>query len=181
MKTKTLCLLAIASASILAALAAYAPSSPDAAAVYGVAEVNEYGCVANCTAEYTIAHAIQLLRENPSLEGTKNVRIVAKVSKVAFGTQYFQDLDDMTDYVGYTSKQLTADVVGNNLMAFDGLEDGFVGYRYKAGDAIGVFGEIRFSKIGNRNYKTLTIVNPTIYKVGEKAHLELLPEPSYLN
>lgn len=148
--------------------------------VQGGMALNEYGCAHNCTAEYEIRHAKALVKADPSLDGTPNVRIVAKVARSAFGVTYLQDVNDPEDFTKWSLSKITADVVDDHFMAFDGMENGFKGYRYKIGDVVSVFGTVTFAKLGSRNYNTFTMYQPTIYRVNEKEDLSILPPAQYL-
>ena len=181
MKRKLLSLCALAvMAGCVALAAAYVAGQGTLTTVQGEMALNEYGCVHNCTAEYEIRHAKALVRANPSLDGTPNIRIVAKVARSAFGVTYLQDINDPEDFTTWNLSKITADVVDDHFMAFDGMENGFKGYRYKIGDVVSVFGTVTFTKLGSRNYTTFTMYQPTIYRVNDKEDLGLLPPAQYL-
>ena len=178
-KLLSLCLLAtLAGGTALAA--AYVAGKGNLISATGEITLNEYGCVHGCTAEYEIRHAKGLVKANPSLDGTPNVRIVAKVARSAFGVTYLQDVNDPEDFTKWSLSKITADVVDDHFMAFDGMENGFKGYRYKIGDVVSVFGTVTFTKLGSRNYNTFTMYQPTIYRVNEKEDLSILPPAQYL-
>ena len=141
---------------------------------------NEYGCVANCTAEYEIRHVKSILAERPDLEGTMDVRIICRASRSFWGVNLFQDLDDPADYSTWSMSQMTQEEADGHLMAFDGLENSFKGCRYKAGDLVCAFGEVRYAKVGTKGRRLLTLRNPTVYRVNDAMDLGLLPPAVYL-
>lgn len=178
-KLLSICLLAtLAGGTALAA--AYVAGKGNLIPATGEITLNEYGCVHGCTAEYEIRHAKALVKADPSLDGTPNVRIVAKVARSAFGVTYLQDVNDPEDFTKWSLSKITADIVDDHFMAFDGMENGFKGYRYKIGDVVSVFGTVTFTKLGSRNYTTFTLYQPTIYRVNEKEDLSILPPAQYL-
>ena len=140
-------------------------------------QTNEYGCAGNCTGEYYGSHVKELLVANPKLNGTENVRIIAKVSKFAHGYQWFQDIDDNTYYKSYT--QVTPTAIHDALFAIDGATFGYDLNKFKQGDIVAFYGTINYVK-GQYGAYTLEVFRPTFYKWNDKVDLSLLPAVVYL-
>lgn len=138
-------------------------------------QTNEYGCVGDCTGEYEIRHVKQILQEHPELNGSQNVRFKVKVSKMADGLQWFQDVNDPMEFKKI--KDVTNEArTGQLATSTSGIVQGLSGY--VQGDVISFAGAVYWSKVYG-NY-TLDIHNLSIYRINEKEDLNYLPPVNYL-
>lgn len=138
-------------------------------------QTNEYGCAGNCTGEYEIRHVKQILQDHPELNGSANVRFKVKVSKVANGLQWYQDLDDTTEFARI--KDVTDEAITNQLATSTaGIAQGLT--NYQQGDLVAFAGTVYWTKVYG-NY-TLDIQNLSVYRVNDKEDLKYLPPVNYL-
>ena len=133
-------------------------------------QTNEYGCVSGCTGEYYPSHLKELLASNPSLNGSKNVRIKCEYVKDV----YFKD-------VGATvTTQVSSD---NNALALDvtftwwNEKDVDLRSLIQEGDTVCLFGTVSYEIYGVRR---LVVRDPIIYGVNDKVDTSLLPPVNYL-
>lgn len=138
-------------------------------------QTNEYGCAGNCTGEYEIRHVKQILQDHPELNGSANVRFKVKVSKAANGLQWYQDLDDTTEFARI--RDVTDEAIANQLATSTaGIAQGLT--NYQQGDLVAFAGTVYWNKVYG-NY-TLDIQNLSIYRVNDKEDLRYLPPVNYL-
>ena len=136
---------------------------------------NEYGCAGNCTGEYEIRHVKEILQDHPELNGSENVRFKVKVSKAADGLQWFQDVNDPTEF--NRIKDVTNEARTNQLATSTaGIAQGLSGYNQ--GDIVSFAGTVYWSKVYG-NY-TLDIQNLSVYEINGKKDLNYLPPVNYL-
>lgn len=153
----------------------------DGTSVFASNGHNDYGCVSNCTGEYYPSHINRLVREDHTLNGVENVRIIAKVS-VRANAGWFQDITNDTVYTSANAKldpQFKTDWCNGLLLTISGTINGLSGY--KLNDTIGFYGTINFRAKGDGYaYDTIEILNPVVYKINSMADLSLLQPVVYL-
>lgn len=171
--------LLIATVAICGAMMAtvlLAANNNNISSVFAVNRTNEYGCAGNCTGEYEIRHVKQILQNNPELNGSTNVRFKVKVSKIADGLQWFQDLDDMTEFTSIydvTSEARTNQLATSTAGIMQGLT------RFQQGDLVAFAGTVYYQKVYGAY--TLDIQNISIYRVNEIEDLNYLPPVNYIS
>lgn len=144
---------------------------------FATEQANNYGCVSNCTAEYYASDLFQKVRTNPSLSGTENVRVIVKASRPS---GWFQDVDNDTVYNSVKSSEFKYDWIHGQLITISGT---IKGLNYKTGDIIAFYGTINWVPQSAKRYSnnTVEILNPTVYKVNDKADFSLInEEPVYI-
>lgn len=176
MNKKTIKMAAIAAAVICAAMGAITlTKNVNVIGVFGNEVKNDYGCVANCTAEYYPSSAHQIVRFNQQFNGVENVRFIAKASKPGC---WFQDVDDTNVYTIGTDKWHDARVHGR-VVKVSGIQSGFT--TYKQGDLVAFYGKLKWVRKGSYEADTLEVVNPTFYHLNDKIDFNLINKtPVYL-
>lgn len=174
-KKQTLLIATCAMSAVMVGVVLLASGNGSMAFANAANLTNEYGCAGNCTGEYEIRHVKEILQEHPELNGSANVRFKVKVSKVANGLQWYQDLDDMTEFARI--RDVTDYAVTNQLATSTaGITQGLTSY--KQGDLVAFAGTVYWSKVYG-NY-TLDIQNLSVYRVNDKTDLRYLPPVNYL-
>ena len=109
------------------------------------------------------------------VNGSANVRFKVKVSKAANGLQWYQDLDDTTEFARI--RDVTDEAITNQLATSTaGIAQGLT--NYQQGDLVAFAGTVYWSKVYG-NY-TLDIQNLSVYRVNDKEDLKYLPPVNYL-
>ena len=175
MKRKKVLLLATSVMSAITLATVILFSSNQSFLANAIDHRNEYGCTGNCTGEYEIRHVKKILQEDPSLNGAENVRFKVKVSKVADGLQWFQDLNDETrinSIFDVTNEARTELLATTTAGIIQGLTN------FKEGDLVAFAGTVYWTKVYG-NY-TLDIQNLSVYRINNKEDLRYLPPVNYL-
>lgn len=136
---------------------------------------NDYGCVANCTAEYEIQHVYRLFENKPKNYSIDGIRFKVKFACDCAGNRWFQDLWDEGTYELRSQVKENAD----HLLMLNGREQGL--NNFKPGDTVCFFATISktWSPLGGGD-KVLYAENPTFYKVNGNEDLSLLQLPVYI-
>lgn len=177
---KTIRLCAITALALLASTTAIvlASKTNSFAKAFAGLQLNEYGCVSNCTGEYYPSHINQLVKANKDLNGTANVRVICKVSN----NGWYQDVDNDAVYTSWDAKkddQFRHDWACGLVITTSGTWSNYK--KLKAGDTVSFFGTINYRAKGNGyDYDTVEIVNPTLYGVNDTIDTSLLPDVVYL-
>ena len=147
--------------------------------VFATAQLNEYGCVSNCTAEYYPSDLSRRVKADNTLIGTQNVRVIARVSQIDEdkGRTFFQDID-YSKVIGSTLDE--SYFKNNKLIHIKGIASGLSGY--KAGDTVAFYGEVQLNTLsfGRWTAEVVEINNPIFYQIGDRQNLDLLVDPVYL-
>ena len=175
MEKKKLMLLATCAVASTMMITVVLASGGQSAIANAINHTNAYGCAGNCTGEYEIRHVKQILQNHPELNGSANVRFKVKVSKAANGLQWYQDLDDTTEFARI--RDVTDEAITNQLATSTaGIAQGLT--NYQQGDLVAFAGTVYWTKVYG-NY-TLDIQNLSIYRVNDKEDLKYLPPVNYL-
>lgn len=144
---------------------------------FAVNHVNEYGCAGNCKGEYEIRHVKQILQDDPSKNGSTNVRLNIKVSKYSyqFGMQFFQDVNDYTEFA--TTESVTYQAIHDQLAVITGIQNGMT--NYTQGDEICVAGTVYWTQV--YGVYTLEIQNAVIYAKNGVVDFSLIPPVNYIS
>ena len=138
-------------------------------------DTNEYGCTANCTAEYEIGHVYRLFESKPKGYSIDGVRFRVRFSCDCAGNRWFQDLWDGGTY------ELRSQIKANSdhLLMLNGREQGFT--NFKSGDTVCFFATVSktWNPLGGEG-KVLYAENPTFYRVNGNEDLSLLQAPVYI-
>lgn len=136
---------------------------------------NEYGCSANCTAEYEIGHVYQLFENKPNGYSIDGVRFKVRFSCDSAGNRWFQDLWDSGSYELQSQIRTNLD----HLLMLNGREQGLT--NFKKGDLVSFYATVSkvWSPVGGEN-KVLYAENPVFYRVNDKEDLSLLESPVYI-
>lgn len=139
------------------------------------ADANEYGCAANCTAEYEIGHVYRLFENKFKGYSIDGVRFKVKFSCDCAGNRWFQDLWDEGTYELQSQIRANAD----HLLTLNGREQGLT--NFKRGDTVCFFATVSktWNPLGGGD-KVLYAENPTFYKVNDREDLSLLQTPVYI-
>lgn len=174
-KKKVLLLATCVMSAVMVGVVLLANGNGSMAFANAVNLTNEYGCTGNCTGEYEIRHVKEILQNHPELNGSENVRFKVKVSKAADGLQWFQDVNDPTEF--NRIKDVTNEARTNQLATSTaGIAQGLSGY--EQGDIVAFAGTVYWSKVYG-NY-TLDIQNLSVYEINGKQDLSYLPPVNYL-
>lgn len=125
-----------------------------------------------CTAEYYISTINEIVRANPELDGTQNVRVIAKVSAVK---GWYQDLNynnTVTIKNGQVSSVLKDRGWVMTLSA--GTTTGFSTKDFKEGDIVRFCGEIVFKD------NLVQLKSPCVYGWNDNVDYSMIPDAVYL-
>jgi len=138
--------------------------------VFANVQTNDYGCAYNCTAEYYPSDAHAILKSNPTLSGTNEVRIIATASKP---NNWFQDVTNETVYKDVKDATFVSARKAGKLVVIKGSVSGL---KYEVGDTVAFWGTINYvpKSEGRYQYDTVEITNPTIYMVNDQIDFSLI-------
>lgn len=137
---------------------------------FAYSQTNEYGCTGNCTGEYHPSHIKKILENDPSKNGSHNIRIKCEyVNDV-----YFKDVGAQLTYRAGDDQEAMAIDVG-----FTWWNDVGIDYRssIKQGDVVCMFGTVNYTLYG---VKRVVVTDPIIYAVNETVNTSLLPDVNYI-
>lgn len=152
-------------------------SNTESFGAFAYNHINEYGCAGNCKGEYEIRHVKQILQDDPSKNGSPNVRFNIKVSKYSyqFGMQFFQDVNDYTEF--NTTESVTYQAIHDQLAVITGIQNGMT--NYTQGDIISVAGTVYWTQV--YGIYTLEIQNAVVYAKNGVVDFSLIPPVNYIS
>ena len=127
-----------------------------------------------CTAEYYISTINEIVRANPELNGTQNVRVIAKVS-AAKG--WYQDLNynnKVTIKNGSVSSVLKERGWVLTMAGGTASNLGFSSKNFQEGDIVRFCGKIVFED------NLVQIMSPTFYGWNDQVDYSIIPDAVYL-
>ncbi len=160
---------AVVSAAMIVGVLATVNHNNILTAFAGIQE-NEYGCAGNCTGEYEIQHVKTILKDNPELNGSKNVRFLVKYTASYNGYQWYQDIFDDNNFNMFNIDANAPE----HLMSASGISNGLDSSKFSKGDTIGLVGTVNL--IGSN----LQITEVIYYKWNNTVNTNLLPPVNYL-
>lgn len=136
---------------------------------------NEYGCAANCTAEYEIQHVYRLFENKSNNYSIDGVRFKVKFACDCGGNRWFQDCWDGGTYELQSQIRVSSD----NLLMLNGREQGYT--NFKKGDLVSFYATVSktWNPLGGGS-KVLYAENPVFYRVNGNEDLSLLEAPVYI-